>query len=114
MRNQQIRYIHFRRPQIVLGRLGLRMQPSEFGGITIAYTKMAENEYKCAMARCNTRDKDRYNKTKGRDEAKTRLLENDDVWQLSVSPGADIYTEMLELVTQFKEFRRALRPEVRR
>lgn len=113
MNEQQIRYMHIRRLSVALKRVGFQYNTSDFGGITVAYYKVAENQYKCAMARCNLKDKDRYNKHEGRRLAHSRLLEDDDVWTLDLAKGTNIYTEMLELVTNFKELRRSLKPEVR-
>lgn len=107
-------YIHLRRPSIKLKRKGVRMGPSDFGGITVAYTKIGDNQYKCAMARCNLKDKDRYNKKLGRKLALERLTEDDDVWTLDLAESHNIHGQMLELVLNFKEFRRALRPEIRK
>lgn len=113
MNEQQTRYMHIRRPMIKFTRTELINTCSSTGGITVAYKKIGDNQYKCAMARCNLKDKDHYRKSEGRSRALQRLIEDDDVWTLDLAEGADIYSEMLELLLTLKEFRRALRPEVR-
>jgi hypothetical protein len=109
-----IRYMHFRRPLFKFGRASMQMRSSNFGGITVAYRKTGEHQYKCAMARCSLKDKDRYDKPIGRKVAMRRLVEDDDVWTLDLAVGLDLRGQMLKLLTDLKEFRRALRPEIRK
>jgi len=108
-----IRFMHIRRPCWQFKGGKIRKFNSEFGGITIAYCSSGKSQYKCAMARCNLKDKDRYSKEKGRQQALERLIEDDDVWTLDLAHNAEIFEQVVELVLNFKEFRRALRPEVR-
>lgn len=113
MDEQIIRYMHLRRSVVLCGKRGFAVEVSPTGGITVAYYKIGPNQYKCAFARCNIKDKDHYNKTRGRDRAKMFLLEDDDVWMLDLDEDANVQKAIAELVLGIKEFRRALRPEVR-
>lgn len=112
MDEQQIKYIHIRRPLLKIHRGELNTEWSPYGGITVAYRKIGPNQYKCAFARCNLRDKDRYNKNDGRNCARIRLREDDDVWTLDLDEGANVCKELVTLVHGIKELRRALRVEV--
>lgn len=111
---KNIRYMHIRRPLLQLGRSEVKGTISALGGITAAYVKLADNQYKVAFARCNAKNGDHYQKLEGRHRAVERLLEDDDVWMLDLAANTNIYIQLLELALNIKEFRRALRPEVRR
>jgi hypothetical protein len=106
---QKIRYFHFRRPQIILGALGLKSGVGACGGITVACRQTSQTTYKLGLARC--RSNEHYTKSTGRVTAKRSLEEES--WDLNLTNGAILYVELLELVTKFSEFKRSLRPLVR-
>lgn len=107
----EVRFVHLRRPIIELQRLGVGMgKVASKGGITIAYQKLSDTQYKCAVARC--RPNERYIKSKGREESLKILKMNDDVWNLDLSEDTDFYTELVETLTNVAQFRKNLSPVV--
>lgn len=70
-----MKYIHlriFNDPALIRNNRKVRSFPKAHGGITIAYQKQNNNEYKVAFAICS--EKDNYCKRTGRDEATKHML----------------------------------------
>lgn len=104
-----VRFLHLRRPCVDL-RSHSRFQifASSKGGITAAYKRLDKYSYVVAFALCHKVD--HYDKTVGRNIAKARLEEADNVWRIHTNTS--IYDAIEMHLRQVKQLGKTLRPEI--
>ena len=105
---QKIRYFHFRRPLLNIGRRYMEQTCTACGGITVACKQTGPATYDIGITRC--RPNEHYSKKFGRKEAFKALA---DERTLEVNEGSDLYKELRELLTSFAPFKKSLRAVVR-
>jgi hypothetical protein len=79
------------------------------GGLTVAYIKTGPEQYKIGVTRC--RPDERYMRNKGRSFSKLELIgEGENMHSLFLSEGANFQTELVEILTNMRRYRRNLTP----
>ena len=106
----RVHYMHLRRPLILLGKRGLVSTCCAKGGITVAFRQLSETHYKVGFTRC--RPNEHFNKGMGRISADLVLAKGEEVWDMHVTAGSNLYTDLLSIVHGDSSLSKALRPVV--